>query len=87
MRRKSWPQEQARQRIARTKPNCHICGKAIDYQLKWPHPMCFVVDHVQAIARGGTDTIDNKMAAHNACNSQKRARDHAPIIRRSGALD
>lgn len=76
-----------RAQIAKSRPACHICGKAIDFTLKYPDPMCFVVDHLVPIAKGGADTIDNKKAAHHACNSKKRARDYAPIIRRSGVLD
>lgn len=73
--------------IAKAKPACHICGEPIDFELEYPDPMCFVVDHLVPIAKGGADTIDNKKAAHHACNSKKRARDYAPIIRRSGALE
>lgn len=75
-----------RARIAKGEPNCGICGEAIDYSLKWPDPRCFVVDHIVPLARGGADTLSNKQATHNDCNSKKRARDYAPIIRRSGAL-
>lgn len=71
--------------------NCGICGQPIDYTLPWPDPMCFVVDHVVPLkprkgATPGTDTLDNKQAAHNTCNSKKRARVFAPIVRRSGSL-
>lgn len=79
--------KQHRAIIARSKPACHICGRAIDYTLRYPDPMCFVVDHVIPVAKGGPDTLDNKRAAHHSCNSKKRARHHAPIVRRSGALD
>ncbi len=68
------------------KAACHICGEPIDYTLKWPDPRCFVVDHVTPIAKGGTHTFDNTAAAHADCNSKKRARLVAPIVRRSGAL-
>lgn len=73
--------------VAKAKPGCHICGRPIDYSLKFPDPMCFVLDHLVPIAKGGADTIDNKKAAHHECNSKKRARDYAPIIRRSGTLE
>ena len=76
-----------RHTIATRKEACGICGRDIDYNLTWPDPMCFVVDHIKALARGGTDTITNKQAAHNQCNSTKRARDYAPIIRRSRSLE
>ncbi|GAA1148520.1 hypothetical protein GCM10009651_36470 [Microbacterium natoriense] len=51
--------------IAKAKPACHICGKPIDYTLKYPDPGCFVVDHVIAIANGGSDALSNKKAAHH----------------------
>ena len=76
-----------RARIARDKPACHICGKPIDYSLPHLDPWSFVVDHVVPLAKGGADTLDNKKAAHRECNSKKRARMVAPIVRRSGSLD
>lgn len=76
-----------RARIARDQPACHICGKAIDYTLPHLDPWSFVVDHVVALKNGGSDTLDNKKAAHRECNSKKRARAYAPIVRRSGSLD
>lgn len=80
-------QNKARAIIAKSKSACHICGRPIDYSLKWPDPMCFVVDHIVAIANGGSDHISNKAASHNLCNSKKRARVYAPIIKRSGTLE
>ena len=76
-----------RARIAKAKPNCAICGKAIDYKLKWPDPQCYVVDHIIPLVKGGRDDLTNKQPAHATCNSTKRARDYAPIIRRSGSFD
>lgn len=76
-----------RARIARDKPACHICGKAIDYTLPHLDPWSFVVDHVKPLAKGGADLISNKKAAHRECNSKKRARIIAPIVRRSGTLE
>lgn len=83
--RDSAQRKRHRQAIARSRPACWICGNPVDYSLKWPDPMCFVVDHVLPLAKGGSDDISNKKAAHNTCNSKKRARLVAPIIRRSGA--
>jgi len=75
-----------RARIARDKPACHICGRPIDYALPHLDPMSFVVDHVVPLAKGGLDVMENKKAAHRGCNSTKRARLVAPIVRRSGTL-
>lgn len=76
-----------RKQIAKTKANCHICGKPIDYTLPHLDDGAFVIDHIKPLKLGGTDTIENIAAAHRACNSKKRARAFAPIIRRSGALE
>lgn len=75
-----------RDRIRRTQPDCHICGRPIDYTLRTPDPYSFEVDHVIPLSKGGRDDITNKAAAHRTCNSTKRARLTAPIVRRSGSL-
>ena len=84
--RNSATRKMHRARIAKDKPACHICGKAIDYTLPHLDPWSFVVDHIVALKNGGADTIENKAAAHRECNSKKRARVYAPIVRRSGSL-
>lgn len=76
-----------RARIAATRAACHICGEAIDYTLRYDDPRSFQLDHVVPLAKGGADAIDNAAAAHRACNSAKRARLVAPIIRRSRSLE
>tara|TARA_R110002020_G_scaffold335482_1_gene550616 strand:- start:83 stop:304 length:222 start_codon:yes stop_codon:yes gene_type:complete len=59
-----------RARIAATKADCHICGKPIDYTIKWPDPMSFEADHVEPISKGGLDALANKKAAHRHPNLQ-----------------
>jgi hypothetical protein len=76
-----------RAHFARLKADCALCGEAIDYSLKYPHPMSFVVDHIKPWAKSQDDSLTNKQPAHATCNSTKRARDVSPIIRRSGALN
>lgn len=80
-------QKRDRRRIARAQPDCALCGEPIDYSLKWPDPRCFVLDHIIPIDAGGEDHIRNKQATHAACNSKKRARLVAPIIKRSAGLN
>lgn len=75
-----------RARLARSKGACHICSRPIDYSLRWPDPMCFVVDHIVAIANGGSDHISNKAASHAACNASKKDNVYAPVVERSGTL-
>lgn len=63
--------DQHRRALARDQPPCAICGQPIDYTLKWPDPWCYVVDHITALDRRGTDTLDNKQPAHHKCNRDK----------------
>lgn len=70
-----------RAQIRRTRPPCGICGQPIDYSLHYLQPMAYVVDHIIPLAKGGADTLDNKQAAHRACNrtkSDKLPGDDAP---------
>ena len=60
--------------IAANEPPCHICGQPIDYNLPWLNPGAYVVDHVVPISRGGENTLENKRAAHRACNAAKAAK-------------
>ena len=86
MKRSTAIRDRHRATIARSRPPCHICGEPIDYSLPHWEQESFVVDHLIPLAAGGTDTLDNKAAAHRKCNRDKGARPYAPIIKRSGSL-
>lgn len=60
--------------IRRLKPPCGICEGEIDYSLHHLDPMSYVVDHIIPLNKGGTDTLDNKQAAHRSCNRTKSDR-------------
>lgn len=86
--RMSGSKRQARnRRILSASDVCHICG----------HPGSDAIDHVKALARGGSDTdpANLKPAHHDVpcptcgerCNRSKGMKDWAPIIRRSRSLD
>lgn len=53
---------------------CHLCGKKIRKDLTWPHTGYGTVDHIVALAAGGTHTKDNLAAAHFLCNMRKGQR-------------
>lgn len=95
VKRSTTTRDRHRAAIRQGQPPCGICGKPIDYTLIWaddsagkriPHPRSFVVDHIISLARGGTDTLDNKQAAHRDCNRTKGDRDFALIPKRSASL-
>lgn len=79
-------QNRFRARIKAARPACHICGQAIAWEADHLDPMSFVIDHIIPLAKGGEDALSNLAAAHRLCNSKKRARLIAPIVRRSGSL-
>jgi 5-methylcytosine-specific restriction endonuclease McrA len=87
MHRNSSNAQRFRATLKRSKPNCHICGNPILWDAPPTDPLSFVIDHVIPLRRGGLDVIENVKAAHRECNSKKRARLVAPIVRRSGSLD
>lgn len=64
--------EYNKKRILLTQEVCSICGKQVDKSLKYPHPLCAVIDHIIPIAKGGHPSdIKNLALAHNQCNRQK----------------
>lgn len=67
--------------IARAQPACYLCGEPIDYKLRYPDPRCFVVDHVIPIAKGGSDGLANKKAAHHLRMQLQEARTDRRTIR------
>ena len=64
--------EKNRKRIFATQTVCAICGKPVDFSLKYPHPLSPTVDHIIPLAKGGHPSdIDNLQLAHRCCNRQK----------------
>ena len=61
-----------RRRIFATQTICGICGKPVDFSLKYPDPLSATVDHIIPIAKGGHPSdISNLQLAHRWCNRQK----------------
>ena len=55
-----------------TQTHCAICGRPVDFDIKYPDPMAPTVDHVVPISRGGhPSALDNLQLAHFICNQQK----------------
>ena len=64
--------ERNKKRIFATQTICGICGKPVDFSIKYPHPMSACVDHIIPVAKGGHPSdLDNLQLAHMACNRQK----------------
>jgi len=64
--------EKNRRRIFASQTVCGICGKPVDFSLKYPHPLSPCVDHIIPVARGGHPSdMSNLQLAHWTCNRQK----------------
>ena len=53
--------------------DCYLCGKPINYRLKFPHPMSPSVDHIMPISAGGPHSLSNCAMTHMGCNNKKNA--------------
>lgn len=64
--------ERNKKRIYATQTVCGICGKPVDFSLKYPHPLSACIDHIIPIAKGGHPSdIENLQLAHWTCNRAK----------------
>lgn len=61
-----------KKRIYATQDTCAICGKPVDMELKFPHPLSKTVDHIIPVAKGGHPSdLANLQLAHFICNRLK----------------
>lgn len=64
--------ERNKKKIFATQTVCGICGKPVDFEQKYPHPLSPCIDHIIPIAKGGHPSdLENLQLAHWTCNRQK----------------
>lgn len=64
--------ERNKKKIFATQSVCGICGKTVDFSIKYPLPLSPCIDHIVPIAKGGHPSdMDNLQLAHWTCNRQK----------------
>lgn len=64
--------EKNKARIYATQSVCGICGRPVDFTIRYPHPMSACIDHKIPVAKGGHPSdIDNLQLAHWSCNRAK----------------
>lgn len=63
--------EKNRKIILASQDVCAICGKPVDKDLKYPHPLSACIDHIIPLDKGGDSSIKNLQLAHLTCNRLK----------------
>ena len=64
--------ERNKKKIYATQTVCGICGKPVDFSLRYPHPLSPCIDHIIPIAKGGHPSdIENMQLSHWTCNRMK----------------
>ena len=64
--------ERNKKKIYATQTVCGICGKPVEFDKKYPHPLSPCIDHIIPVAKGGHPSDRNNLQlAHWACNRQK----------------
>ena len=61
--------------IYATQTVCGICGKPVDFGMKYPHPLSPCIDHIIPVSKGGHPSdMENLQLAHWKCNREKSDR-------------
>ena len=64
--------EANRKIIFATQTICGVCGKPVDFSLKYPDPYSPTVDHIIPISKNGDPSaLENLQLAHRICNRLK----------------
>lgn len=64
--------ERNKKKVYATQTVCGICGRQVDFSLRYPHPLSPCIDHIIPVAKGGHPSdIENLQLAHWTCNRAK----------------
>ncbi len=74
--------ERNRARLLKTSTHCALCGGELYPNLKWPHPLSSVCDHIISISIGGHPSdLSNLQIVHNQCNTAKSNKLYAETLK------
>ena len=61
-----------KKKIYATQKVCGICGKPVDFRIKFPDSLSPCIDHIIPVSKGGHPSdISNMQLAHMTCNRLK----------------
>ena len=74
--------EKAKKVIYGSQSNCAICGRAVDFDKKFPDPWSATLDHIIPVSKGGAPAaLENLQLAHLQCNRIKSSKMFAPQMK------
>ena len=74
--------QKAKKIIYASQSVCGICGRAVDFDKKFPDPWSATLDHIIPISKGGNPAaIENLQLAHLQCNRIKSSKLVQPSIK------
>ena len=74
--------KKAKKIIYASQTNCGICGRPVNFDLKFPDPWSATLDHVVPVSKGGDPAaLENLQLAHLQCNRQKASKLYEPQIK------
>ena len=62
---------------------CRGCGRKCEPPSRWPNKSSATVDHIESVAKGGADTLENVQILCMQCNSIKEAGTMHDLIMRN----
>ena len=78
--------DKAKKIIFASQTNCALCGRAVDFDRKFPDPWSATLDHIVPISKGGAPaSLDNLQLAHLQCNRIKGTKMCAPQVKEKKA--
>lgn len=64
--------DKAKKIIYASQSNCAICGRAVDFNKRFPDPWSPTLDHIIPVSKGGDPaSLENLQLAHLQCNRIK----------------
>ena len=73
----------ARKKIFASQSVCAICGRPVNFDLRFPDPWSATVDHIVPLSKGGNPAdVANMQLAHLQCNRIKSSKTNVlPAVR------
>ena len=74
--------KKAQRVIFSSQTNCGICGRAVDFDKKFPDPWSATLDHIIPVSKGGAPVdLENLQLAHLQCNRVKSSKLYKPQLK------